>query len=112
MLRSRSAIVAAAFAVALTASWAGAPALAQKSKDTLRFPLSDAEPGLDPYLLPGPFNNVWEPSVWDNLLGFDSKKVDYSPLLAKSWSQPDNLTYEFELRDDVKWQDEIGRAHV
>jgi len=99
--RSILAIVAAAFAVLFVAN----PAFAQKSKDTLRFPLSDAEPGLDPYLLPGPFNNVWEPSVWDNLLGFDSKKVDYSPLLAKSWSQPDNLTYEFELRDDVKWQD-------
>jgi peptide/nickel transport system substrate-binding protein len=81
------------------------PAAAQKSKDTLRFPLSDAEAALDPYLLPGPFNNVWEPSIWDNLLGFDSKKVDYVPLLAKSWSQPDDLTYEFELRDDVKWHD-------
>src|SRR5262249_19203684 len=27
------------------------------------------------------------------------------PLLAKSWSQPDAKTLEFELRDDVKWQD-------
>ena len=98
---SLTAIAVAAVAVAFVAS----PAFAQKSKDTLRFPLPDAESALDPYLLPGPFNNVWEPSVWDNLLGFDSKKVDYVPLIAKKWSQPDPLTYEFELRDDIKWHD-------
>ena len=94
-------ILASAFAVALTAS----PVFAQKSKDTLRFPLSEAESGLDPYLLPGSFNNTWEPSVWDNLLGFDSKKVQFVPLIAKSWSQPNATTYEYELRDDIKWHD-------
>jgi peptide/nickel transport system substrate-binding protein len=107
LLRSLPAIIAAAFAfaVVLTASCASTPAIAQKSKDTLRFPLSEAESGLDPYLLPGSFNNTWEPSVWDNLLGFDSKKVEFVPLIAKTWSQPDALTYEFELRDDLKWHD-------
>ncbi len=99
------AFLAAGLVAAFALTTAQNPALAQKSKDTLRFPLSDAEPGLDPYLLPGPFNNVWEPSVWDNLLGFDSKKVAFVPLIAKSWSQPDPLTYEFELRDDKKWHD-------
>jgi len=91
-------------AAALVTSVAGA-ASAQKSKDTLRFPLADGETALDAYLLPGSFNNVWEPSVFDNLLGFDPKKGDYAPLLAKSWSQPQPDVYEYELRDDVKWHD-------
>jgi len=97
--------ILAAFAVALAANSAANPAFAQKAKDTLRFPLSQAESGLDPYLLPGSFNNTWEPSVWDNLLGFDSKKVEFVPLIAKNWSQPNATTYEYELRDDIKWHD-------
>ena len=100
--RSTYALAAAGF-LALAAAMA--PAQAQKAKDTLRFPLPEAESALDPYLLPGSFNNVWEPSVWDNLLGFDSKKVAFVPLLAKSWAQPDATTYEFELHDDIKWHD-------
>jgi peptide/nickel transport system substrate-binding protein len=96
----RTTLIAAAVALAVAT-----PAAAQKAKDTLRFPLPEAEAGLDPYLLPGSFNNVWEPSVWDNLLGFDSTKVAFVPLLAKSWSQPDDLTYEFELRNDVTFHD-------
>ena len=96
-----SALVAAGF-VALVAAH---PAVAQKSKDTLRFPLSEAESTLDPYLNPGAFNNVWEPSVWDCLLGFDSKKDVFTPQLAKSWSQPNETTYEFEMAEGIKWQD-------
>ena len=88
-----------------SAMFAALPASAQKAKDTLRYPLSDAESAIDPYLLPGPFNNAWELSIWDSLLSFDSKTVKFAPLLAKSWSQPDPTTYEFELRDDVKWHD-------
>ena len=91
-------------AVAL-AAFAVSPAFAQKAKDTLRFPLNDAEAGLDPYLLPGSFNNTWEPSIFDNLLAFDAKKVDFAPLLAKSWSQPEPTVYEYELRDDVTFHD-------
>jgi peptide/nickel transport system substrate-binding protein len=81
------------------------PALAQKSKDTLRMTLAESESYLDPYLNPGSLNNQWEPSIWDSLLGFDSDKDVFLPLLAKSWSQPDPTTYDYEMRDDVKWTD-------
>ena len=81
------------------------PVLAQKSEDTLRFPVRRAEPTLDPYLNPGLFDNVWEPAVYDTLLSYDSKKGTYAPHLAKAWSQPSPTTYEFELRDDVIWHD-------
>jgi len=92
-------------ATLFSAMFAALPAQAQKSKDTLRYPLSESETALDPYLLPGPFNNGWELSVWDSLLSFDSKGIKFAPLLARSWSQPDETTFEFELRDDVMWHD-------
>ncbi len=97
---SRAALLAATL-IALAA----APAVAQKSKDTLRFPLADGESILDPYLNPGVFNNTWEPSVWDSLLGFDSKNVKFTAQLARGWAQTSPTTYEYELRDDIKWQD-------
>ena len=96
---------AALIVLATFAALCASPVSAQKAKDTLRFPMSDGESMIDPYLLPGVFNNIWEPSIWDNLLGFDSKGVKFSPLLAKSWAQTDPTTYEYELRDDIVWHD-------
>jgi peptide/nickel transport system substrate-binding protein len=98
-------IVLALVAAVLAAASVSGSALAQKSKDTLRIPLADGETALDAYLLPGSFNNVWEPSVFDNLLGFDPKEGDFAPLLAKSWSHPEPSIYEYVLRDDLKWHD-------
>jgi len=101
----RLAVAIALGALAWSAVAISPSAFAQKAKDTLRFPLNDAEAGLDPYLLPGSFNNTWEPSIFDNLLAFDPKKVDFAPLLAKSWAQPEPTVYEYELRDDVTFHD-------
>jgi len=81
------------------------PAVAQKSKDTLRFPVADMEAGLDSYLLPGSFTPSWVPSFFDNLLSYDPVKGAFVSQLAKSWSQPDALTYEFELKDGLTWHD-------
>jgi peptide/nickel transport system substrate-binding protein len=95
----RAAVVAGLLAMSV------APALAQKSADTLRYPLQGTPALLDRYLETGPFANSWEPSVYDNLLGFDAARQVFVPLLAKSWTQPDPATYVLELRDDVKWHD-------
>ncbi|MDB5410125.1 MAG: hypothetical protein JWL84_5037 [Rhodospirillales bacterium] len=84
------------------------PALAQKSKDTLRYPLLGTPALLDRYLETGPFANSWEPSVYDNLLSFDAATETFVPLLAKSWTRPDPATIVLELRDDVKWHDGVG----
>ena len=81
------------------------PALAQKAQDTLRFPVQGMEAGIDSYLFPGTFHYIWAPSVYDNLLGFDPVKGEFVGQLAKSWSQPNPTSYEYELRDDIKWQD-------
>ena len=84
---------------------AGAPALAQKSKDTLRLPVNDPDAGIDTYLQPSSFANVYGPSVYDMLLAFDPAKIQIIGHLATSYKQIDPLTYEFDLRTDVKWHD-------
>ena len=91
----------AAIALALIAT----PALAQKAKDTMRFPFAEPASTLDTYLNPGVISNVWGPSVYDMLLGFDPAKSQFVGHLAKGVSQPNPTTYDFELRDDVKWHD-------
>ena len=92
--------------VGFTALCVVQPALAQKAKDTLRYPLAEAAAELDPYLVAGGvFSSEWSPAVFDNLVMFDPNKVAFVPMLAKNWSQPTSTTYEFELYDDLKWQD-------
>jgi peptide/nickel transport system substrate-binding protein len=91
--------------VATAALMVATPALAQKSKDTLRYPTGELRATIDPILSPGPHTELWGASIYDNLLGFDPKAGQFKPLLAKSWSQPDPTTYEFTLRDDVKFHD-------
>jgi len=97
-------LCAGAFAISMLGSTA-LPALAQKSKDTLRYPLTNSESALDPYLVTGSYANTWAPSVFDTLLDYDSKERIWRGHLAKAWAQPTPTTFEFELRDDVKWQD-------
>ena len=94
-----------AVALGFVAALAIQPASAQKSKDTLRFPVADIEPGIETYTLGGNFANVWGPSVFDYLLDFDSETGSFVGHLAKAWTQPDPLTYDFELRADLKWHD-------
>jgi peptide/nickel transport system substrate-binding protein len=98
-------LFSSAMALACTVTLAVQPAVAQKSKDTLRFPVFDIEAGIDMYTLSGSFANVWGPSVFNYLIDFDSQAGVFAPHLAKSWSQPTPTSYEFELRDDIKWHD-------
>ena len=101
MLRTSSCIVAMSAIILPLAS----SAMAQKAKDTLRYPIQEAQSILDTYLSPGSFANLWEPSVYDNLLAFDPAKGQHVSALVKSWSQPNDRTYELELREDVTWHD-------
>ncbi len=89
----------------VAAATLASPALAQKAKDTLRFPVADMEAGLDSYLLPGSFTPSWAPSFFDNLLSYDPVKSAFVSQLATSWSQPDAVTYEFELKSGLTWHD-------
>jgi peptide/nickel transport system substrate-binding protein len=91
--------------LALAAFLAAAPAAAQKSKDTLRYPVPDPDAGIDTYTLPSSFGNMWGPSVFDMLLGFDQEKGEFVGHIAKSFTQVDAVTYDFELRENVKFHD-------
>src|SRR5689334_2102436 len=91
--------------LAVLALAAATPASAQKSKDTLRYPIQDVHTVMDTYIDPGRVNQMWAASVYDYLFGFDPVQNRYMPMLAKSWTQPSPTVYELELRDDIKFHD-------
>ena len=80
-------------------------ALAGKSDDTLVWATDRESAVADPY-----YNRTRElviigNTVWDNLLLRNTKTGKYEPNLAKSFKWVDNVTLDFELRDDVKFHD-------
>lgn len=82
---------------------AAQPALASKKDDTLRMAYDQAPESVDPY-----FNNVRvgviiAANVWDTLLYRDPLTNEYKGQLAKSWTQVDDKTLEFELREGIKF---------
>lgn len=92
----------------LMAAFAGTPALAQKSANTLRWASTFPITAIDPYynfhreamLLNGQL-------VWDTLIYRNMETGQYEPLLAKAWRWVDDVTLEFQLRDDIKFHDGI-----
>jgi len=100
-MRVRSSLLAAIFTTALTV----APAMAQKSADTLRIVMRDALPNVDPY-----YNNlrtgvVMHHQAWDTLVYRNPDTFKLEPLLATEWKLPDPTTIEFTLRPNVKFHD-------
>jgi peptide/nickel transport system substrate-binding protein len=81
------------------------PALAQKSKDTLRTARIDQYSVLDRYIDSGNHTVFTTHALYDDLLTYDFATQKFLPLLAKSWKHIDPTTLEFELRDDVTWHD-------
>ncbi|WP_391119580.1 glutathione ABC transporter substrate-binding protein [Psychrobacillus sp. L3] len=66
--------------------------------------LSDAT-GLDPHFITDiPSANVVHGKVYETLLAFD-KDRNFAPLLATEWNQVDDLTWDFTLREGVKFHD-------
>lgn len=80
-------------------------AMAGKANDTLTWVTDRESAVVDPY-----FNRTRElviigNTAWDGLLFRDLKSGKFVPLLAKSYKWVDNVTLDFELRDDVKFHD-------
>jgi peptide/nickel transport system substrate-binding protein len=92
---------AAATALALAAG----PAIAQKAQDTVRVAVYQPVPIVDTIYNPHPETTLLAGIVYDSLVYFDAAKRTYNPLLAKSWQRIDDKTYEFKLRDNVKFHD-------
>ena len=80
-------------------------ALAQKSKDTIRFGLYQPIKILDRIYNPHPETNLTAPAVFDNLLFYDAGERVYKPQLATSWKRIDKKTIDFNLRKNVKFHD-------
>ncbi len=80
-------------------------AMAGKSNDTLVWATDRETAVVDPY-----YNRTRELVImghagWDGLLYRNVETGEYEPLLAKSYKWVDNLTLDFELRDDVVFHD-------
>ena len=84
---------------------AGVPAMAQKSANTLRVAWRDAVPNVDPYYNQLRTGLVLAHQTWDTLIYRDPDTFQIKPLLATSWKQADDTTWEFELRPGVTFHD-------
>jgi peptide/nickel transport system substrate-binding protein len=98
-MRAKAALMA--FALAGSTQFAAA----QKAQDTLRMPFVDSIQGISYYLDPKTETVFSSEAVFDSLLAYDEATGKYEPLLAKAWRRIDDVTLEFDLRDDVKWHD-------
>ena len=75
-----------------------APALAQKSADTLRITWRDAIPDVDPYYNSQRTGMVVAFHAFDCLVYRDPVTMEMKPALATSWKQVDATTIDFTLR--------------
>lgn len=87
--------------LAATTMLAGAPALAQKSKDTLRAVTVEPISTLDDTFNALPLLRQVNFAIYDQLGQFDWAAGKWAPSLAKSWKMVDERTIEYELRDDI-----------
>ena len=95
-------LLAVAFAATLVAA---APAVAQKSADTLRAVHFTQITDVMPYYNQLRDGLVVSHQAWDGLVYRDPETFAIKPLLATAWKYVDDTTLEFELRKGVKWHD-------
>src|SRR2546423_2289563 len=100
-VRARSGLLPAIFTTPLMA----APALAQKSADTLRIVMRAALTNVDPYYTNLRTGGVMHHRGWDTLVYRNPDSFKIEPLLATEWKLPDPTTIEFTLRPGVKFHD-------
>ena len=96
-----------ALALGLFAMVIAAPAFAGKADDTLRVAWGADGPleSVDYYFGTKRTGAEIASLVWDTLVWRDPEDFSYRPLLAKAWRQVNDTTLEFDLRDDVAFQD-------
>ncbi|HEX7587608.1 MAG TPA: ABC transporter substrate-binding protein, partial [Anaerolineae bacterium] len=102
-MRSDTSLRGALLAISILLAMA-APVFAQKSADTLRITWREAIPNVDPYYNSQRTGMVVAFQVFDCLVYRDPLTMKIGPALATSWSQVDDTTIDFTLRQDVKFQ--------
>ncbi len=81
------------------------PAIADKASGTLRLAADQPVQTVSYYYDPSPDSVFESEAVYDSLVSYDAARGEVEPLLAKAWRRIDPQTLEFDLRDDVTWQD-------
>ncbi|OZI47430.1 transporter [Bordetella genomosp. 5] len=94
-LRTTLALLAAGVGIATVPA---GPALAQ----SIKIALSSEPTSADPHYHKMTQNDAFAAHVYDSLVGRDPD-MKLKPSLATSWKTLDDLTWEFKLRDDVKF---------
>jgi peptide/nickel transport system substrate-binding protein len=79
------------------------PAMAQKSKDTLRLAINDPFTILSGYCVPVDEAGNFYRRVYGTLVSFDERNQKAVPHLAKSWKRVNPTTLEFELFDNITY---------
>jgi peptide/nickel transport system substrate-binding protein len=77
------------------------PAVAQKSKDTLRLAINDPFSIVSSYCVPLDEVGYFTRGIYDTLISYDEYAQKFVPTLAKSWTRINPTTVEFDLRDDI-----------
>ena len=95
----RSAILATALTTGLVA--ASLPAQAQR---TLTIGMAGIPTGMDPHYHSSNNNNAQLRQIFNPLLDLDTQSRIF-PVLAESWRNLDDLTWEFRLREGVRFHD-------
>ena len=78
-------------------------AFAQKSKDTVRYAVSNPFAVLSNFHLPLDEAAVVYKKVYEPLIGFDEYNQKWVPRLASAWRTVSPGVYEFDLRQDIKF---------
>jgi peptide/nickel transport system substrate-binding protein len=91
--------------IILALALGAAPALAQKSADTLRVVFRDGVPNIDPYYNAQRTGLILAHQGWDTLVYRDPANFAIKPALATSWQLVNDTTIEFTLRPGVKFHD-------
>ena len=94
-----------AIAVLVCAVGMATPAVADKASGTLHLAAAQPVQEISYYYDPSPDTVFESEAVYDDLVSYDVAHGKVEPLLAKAWRRIDPQTLEFDLRDDVKWQD-------
>lgn len=80
-----------------------ATAMAGKADDTLNIAWGREQPTLDYYFQNSREGIIINRHIWDNLLYHDPKTGEFKPLLAESYKVIDDKTFEFTIRQGVKF---------
>lgn len=75
-----------------------------KKGGILRYGLSTDPPHLDPHVDAGGASSLVKGTIYSLLVRLNHK-MEIVPDLAESWERPDDLTFIFHLRRNVKWHD-------